>query len=670
MSGSTDRFHAHTTIVMRAFGLLAAVLFASAVSAAPRLDPVVRHDLKHDLSPPLFLMPVKGDADVVTSTHEPLPLPKALAASPIGRIVRDREVVQSAEAAIPMPPPILSFDGIANRNGVGPPDSNGDVGPNHYVQWVNLSYAVWNKQGTLLYGPVNGNTIWGGFGGLCQTRNNGDPIVLYDPIADRWLLSQLAFIDNSEYHQCIAISQSADPTGAWYRYDFLYSNTMLNDYPKFGVWPDGYYLAVNQSVGTSPRVFAGEGVMAFERDKMLQGLPAQTVYFNLFGVNPNFGGALPSDLDGPVLPPPGAPNVYVEMDDDGFGWTPIDRLSLWNFHVDWAIPANSTFGVSGNPDQVIDVGAAGYPFDTNMCGYSGFCIPQPGTAQKIDAFSDRLMYRVVYRNWPDHESLTLNHTVDVDGTDHAGVRWYELRRAGGPWVIAQAGTHAPDAVHRWMASAAMDGSGDFAIGYSVSSPALSPTIRYAGRAPGDPAGILSRAEATLVPGTGAQLALTRWGDYSMLSVDPVDDCTFWYTQEYYAAFTGIGWVTRVGSFRFPECVSCVLVGNPVLTLQATESGLALNWTAAQNATNYDVVTGSLSTLRATSGDFTSATTACAANDVPGMAALSVEVDPAPDDGRYYLVRATGIGCRGTYDDGSVSQQGGRDFEIAAAAACP
>ena len=280
------------------------------------------------------------------------------------------------------------------------------------------------------------------------------------------------------------------------------------------------------------------------------------------------------------------------------------------------------------------------------------------------------MYRVVYRNWPDHESLTLNHTVDVDGTDHAGVRWYELRRAAGPWAIAQAGTHAPDAAHRWMASAAMDGSGDFAIGYSVSSPTSSPTIRYAGRASGDPAGILSHTETTLVPGTGAQLALSRWGDYSMLSVDPVDDCTFWYTQEYYAAFTGSGWATRVGSFRFPECVSCVLVGSPVLTLQVTGSGLALNWTAAQNATNYDVVTGSLSTLRATSGNFTTATTACAANDVPGMTAISVEVDPAPDDGRYYLVRATGIGCRGTYDDGSASQQGGRDAGIAAAAACP
>jgi len=614
------------------------------------------------------------DSDVISSTHEPAPLPKARGANsswPAGPSIESEDEPEEGAGFIAMPPPILSFDGVNNRNGVGPPDANGDVGPNHYVQWVNLSYAVWDKPGTLLYGPVNGNTIWSGFGGMCQTRNNGDSIVLYDPIADRWLLSQLAFIDPSEYHQCIAVSQTPDPTGPWYRYDYLFSNTTLNDYPKFGVWPDGYYLAFNQLVGVNPRVWAGQGVMAFERDKMLQGLPAQSVYFNLFGVNSDFGGALPADLDGPVLPPPGAPDVFVEMDDDGFGWTPIDRLSMWNFHVDWTTPSNSTFGIAGQPNEVIDVGAAGYPFDTNLCGYSSGCIPQPGTTRKIDALSDRLMYRVVYRRWADHESLTLNHTVDADGTDHAGVRWYELRRAGGPWAIQQAGTYAPDFLHRWMASAAMDGSGDFAIGYSVSHETLSPTVRYAGRVASDPPGTLPRTEATLVAGLGAQTNLNRWGDYSMLSVDPVDDCTFWYTQEYYAAASASGWATRVGSFRFPECVACALVGGSSLSVEKQGAGVQLNWTAAAHGTAYDVAVGVLSALRASGGNFAAATTGCAVHAVPGTMASFPGPNPAPDDGAYFLLRPIGTGCRGSYDDGSSTQQGSRDAEIAGApVSCP
>jgi hypothetical protein len=665
-------------MAMRSLGLLPLVLLFSAGFAAPRLEPVVGHDVKHDLSPPLYLTSPKKDADVDSSTHEPLPLPKARGSGVVPSIasMADADVgVLGGPAAVSsvMPPAIVSFDGVNNRNGVAPPDTNGDVGPNHYVQWVNFSYAVWNKQGVLLYGPVNGNTIWGGFGGMCETRNNGDPTVLYDPIADRWLLSQLAFIDPSEYHQCIAVSQTADPTGPWYRYDFLFSTTLLNDYPKFGVWPDGYYLGINQFAGVGPRVWAGQGVMAFERDKMLQGLPAQTIYFNLFGVNANYGGAIPADLDGPVLPPAGAPNVYVEMDDDSFVWTPIDRLSLWKFHVDWTTPSNSTFGVAGNPDEVIDLTAAGLPFDSDMCGYTSSCIPQLGTTVKIDALSDRLMYRVVYRRWPDHESLTLNHTVDADGADHAGVRWYELRRAGGTWAIHQAGTHAPDALHRWMASAAMDGDEDLAIGYSVSHGTLSPTIRYAGRTPGDPPGTLPWTETVLVAGAGAQTGLGRWGDYSMLSVDPVDDCTFWYTQEYYAAVSSRDWVTRVGSFRFPGCIACRLVGGSSLTVEKWAPGVRLTWTMAANATLYDVVAGDLSTLRSTLGDFAAATTICVVNDVSAMTALIVgaDADPVPGDGTYYLVRSIGTGCRGTYDDGSTSQQGGRDAETASAAmACP
>jgi hypothetical protein len=264
--------------------------------------------------------------------------------------------------------------------------------------------------------------------------------------------------------------------------------------------------------------------------------------------------------------------------------------------------------------------------------------------------------------------LTLNHTVDVDGTDHAGIRWYELRRSGGPYALYQSGTYAPDSAHRWMASAAMDGSGDFAIGYCVSHESMNPTIRYAGRVPGDPLGTLPRTEATLFDGTGAQTGVNRWGDYSMLSVDPVDDCTFWYTQESYAGTSDLGWMTRVGSFRFPECVSCAQVPSPALTLAKVGSDTRLDWTVAENPSSFDIVVGDLSLLRSTSGDFSVATTGCEAGQQAAPPWLVTAPDPPPDGGSFFLVRATSLQCRGTYADASGPL---RDAGISAAAgACP
>jgi uncharacterized repeat protein (TIGR01451 family) len=442
-----------------------------------------------------------------------------------------------------MPSPLVNFEGIGNVNGVLPPDTNGDVGPNHYVQIVNLSFAIFNKSGAVLFGPANINTLWSGFGGPCETENDGDPIVLYDHLADRWLLSQFAV--PGPFHQCIAISQTGNPTGAWHRYDFLYSTTKFNDYPKFGVWPDGYYMTANQFDAAG---WAGAGVVAFERTKMLAGLSAQMVKFDLFGVNQNFGGMLPADLDGPP-PPAGSPDYFVEVDDTILGF-PTDSLRIWEFHVDWAIPSNSTFGLSGQPNAVLNTA----PFNANMCNFSRNCIPQPGTAQRLDAISDRLMYRLQYRNFGAHESLVVNHTVDV-GSDHAGIRWYEVRDPGGAPFIRQQGTFAPDASHRWMGSVAMDGNGNMAMGFSVSnSTTVFPSIRYVGRLAGDPLGTMPQGEATLIAGGGSQThSAARWGDYSMMAVDPTDDCTFWYTQEYYSTTSLANWRTRIGAFKFPSC---------------------------------------------------------------------------------------------------------------------
>jgi hypothetical protein len=316
----------------------------------------------------------------------------------------------------------------------------------------------------------------------------------------------------------------------------------MNDYPKFGLWPDGYYMAVNQ-FNEDVLTYGGQGVAVFERDKMLKGQSARMVGFDLWSVNPDFFGMLPSDLDGVRPPPASSPNYFVEMWDNVWGGFP-DSLHIFEFNVNWNNPAASTF----TGPTVLNTAS----FDSNMCSYSGNCIPQPGTSQKVDAISGRLMYRLQYRNFGTHETLVVNHTVDVGG-DHAGIRWYEVRDPGGTPFIRQQGTYAPDEHHRWMGSIAMDGNGNMALGYSASSTTLSPSIGYVGRLAGDPLGTLPQGEAVLILGGGSQTGANRWGDYSTMSVDPTDSCTFWYTQEYYETTSSRGWKTRIGSFTFPLC---------------------------------------------------------------------------------------------------------------------
>jgi len=443
----------------------------------------------------------------------------------------------------------VSFEGLDNVNGYIPPDTQGDIGPGHYVQVVNASFAIWDREGTLLHGPADLNTVWSGFGGPCDTTNDGDPIVLYDHLVDRWLISQFALpsYPNGPFYQCIAISQNGDPTGSWYRYEFLWSSNKMNDYPHFGVWEDGYYMAVNQfAAGTLD--WAGQGVAVFERDEMLSGNPARMIQFDLYGTNPDLGGMIPTDLDGPA-PAAGTPNYFLEMDDAAWGSFPTDQLQVFEFHTDWETPGDSTF------IQVDTLDTA--PFEADMCGSSRNCIPQPGGIA-LDAISDRLLYRLQFRDFGDYQTLVANHTVDVDASDHAGVRWYELRNTGGGWSIYQQSTYAPDADHRWMGSIAMNAKGEIALGYSVSSASVSPSIRFTGRLPGDPLSTMTQGEGEIIAGTGYQYHPDgRWGDYSMMSVDPVDDCTFWYTQEYYAT-TGVfntAWQTRIASFQLTDCAA-------------------------------------------------------------------------------------------------------------------
>jgi uncharacterized repeat protein (TIGR01451 family) len=547
-------------------GVLDATAAYAATSIAP---PIVRDPVLFDVSEPFAdLDPVRPPVGRLIPKHGYIPRPD------IGAQPADPVRQAQAPSGGAMPAPNLTFEGQRDADNfpflVEPPDPVIDVGPNHVVQMVNITLAVYDKQGNLLLGPVNNNTFWQDFGvgegdlatPACATSNVGDPIVQYDGLADRWMISQFAFAGGAAfqpvgpYYECIAVSRTGDPLGRWARYEYKISETLLDDYPHFGVWPDAYYMSINQFDETQLFEYAGPGAVAFERDRMLAGESARMVYFDLSGtLGPRFGGQLPADLDGQALPPAGAPNPFVEADDDVAGFA-TDRLSVFDFHVDWSNPAASTF--SG--PSTIDVAAFDSVFpcgDADGDGAARNCIPEaegPG----LDAISDRIMYRLAYRSFGGYEVMVANHTVDVnDPEGHAGIRWYELRRsAGAAWGIHQQGTFAPDARHRWMGSIAMDKAGNIAVGYSLSSAAMHPAIAYAGRLAGDPAGQLGQGEALMFEGTGSQQADAggRWGDYTSLHLDPVNDCTFWYTNEYYEVTGSFDWHTRIGSFTFPSCL--------------------------------------------------------------------------------------------------------------------
>jgi N-acetylneuraminic acid mutarotase len=569
-------FRAATMAVAAVIALLVGTIAAFTANAAysratgteatspNRLVPEVRQATRADVSPPLSsiapIRPQNGTAGEF----------------PLGRLNKNGEqaqgfvdsITQRVLGPLAMPSPIANFDGMFNYWGGYPPDTSGDVGPNHFVQIVNVGFQVFSKTGTSLYGPANNNTLFTGFGGVCETTNRGDPIALYDSMADRFVVSWFAFTNgNGPTWQCVAVTASPDPTGAWYRYQFAVGNT-FEDYPHMGVWPDAYYMTTNTFGGPT----AG-GNYAFERDRMLQGDPtARVVIFRTAD-----SGILPSDLDGPP-PPAGSPNYFME-------WYNTTSLREFKFHVDWTNPANSTF-----------TGPFTIPVTAFNSGVPG--ITQPGTSATLDTLSDRLMYRLAYRNMGSYESLVVNHTVNASGV--AGIRWYEIRNPNGtPPTLFQEGTYAPgDGVHRWMGSIAMDHQGNIAVGFSASNSSVYPSIRYAGRLVTDPAGQLSQGEATLIAGTGSQTGpVGRWGDYAQINVDPTDDCTFWFTTEYIQVTGERSWRTRIGSFKFPGCTAQPLPPAPTATgtpptatpVVPTATACANSVVATGSITNTDLV---------------------------------------------------------------------------------
>lgn len=422
--------------------------------------------------------------------------------------------------------PTQNFAGVGRITNLTPPDTDGDVGPNHYFQMVNVSFAIWDKEGNLLYGPVDNSTLWNGFIGPWTGTNDGDPIVIYDEIEDRWIATQFAVnTNNGTYWELIAVSETPDPLGAYYRYAFQYN--IFNDYPKFSNWPDGYYATYNMFNGG----YAGSTIVAFEKDSMLIGSPnARAVEFGPF---PNQYGTNTSDFDGTLLPPSGSPNWVVNLNKYGAPQT----LEVFKFEVDWNDPSNSSYTLWD--DLTVT------PFDFFNPSVRPQ-LPQPNTSQKLDPLSKYSMYPLHYRNFGTHESMTINHTVKLG--ERAGVRWYELRKDDGQtqWYIYQEGTYAPeDGLSRWMASLAMNAVGDIALGFSVTSDTVYPSIRYTGRSSSTPLGEMDVEEITIIGGSGSQSSSARWGDYSYMSVDPVDDTTFWFTQEYIQS----GWATRICSFN-------------------------------------------------------------------------------------------------------------------------
>lgn len=531
---------------------------------------LVSQAVRFDVSPPLRELVQQAQSEALASpaiaatgrTHPlyRLPVPQTPA------LRHDRALQGTAN--IPLRAKVVAqFQGVGLRLGLytpasTPPDTTGAAGATQFVEWVNTDFAVFDKAtGAVLMGPAPGDSLWKGFGGDCETRNDGDPIVEYDKAAGRWVLSQ--FTTAPPFFECVALSRTSDATGTYNRYAFDMGGK-FGDYPHVGVWPDGYYFSFNMfEAGGLPDgkagPFIGGRTCVFDRTAMLAGMPATQECFD----SPSTGGMVPSDWDGTAPPPVGSPNYFVQFGFDQSSGRAL--LNLYKLHADFADPAQASFSQpvavpvaffvpacqETEPQPIASSGP-----DTNGEG----CIPQRGTKQKLDELSDRMMYRAAYRNFGDHESLVATHTVArvVRGTDRirirgAAIRWYELRGLSTSPTIFQQGTYGPNQDWRWMPSIGMDGAGDIAVGYSLSSRDLHPGIAVTGRIPGDPAGQMEQ-EGLIKRGRGSQLGENRWGDYSAMSIDPADDCTFWYATEYMSKTAPEdNWSTWIAAFKFRRC---------------------------------------------------------------------------------------------------------------------
>ena len=506
------------------------------------------------------------------------------------------------------------FDGVTAPAGRAVPDTNGAVGATQYFQWVNTDFEIFNKtSGASILGPADARTLWAGLS-PCDTTDDDDVVVDYDKMANVWVLEQHVTPSTGPNYQCIAVSTTSDATGTYNRYVFpLPSN--FPDYPKISVWPDAYYLTINEQ---DPSTFAALGayVCALDRTNMLLGNPATAQCFQL---SPSYNSLLPADLDGSILPPAGAPNYMMNLGNNS--------LNLWKFHVDWQNPANTT--VTGPTNLPV----AAF---TNTCATSSTCAPQLSTTQLVDGLGGRLMFRLAYRHFTDgHESIVATHSVSTP----SAVRWYEFRIPGGVPVVFQQGTFAPDSNYRWMGSIAMDQVGDIAVGYSVSSASMYPAIRYTVRLQSDPLNTME-AENSIIEGSGAQVGSDRWGDYSAMSIDPIDDCTFWYTNEYLQSNGDYNWHTHIAAFALPSCTSSVPVTAAPNGLIFPAQAIGVS-SPPQNVTltNQQSVPLHIASL-ATSGDYSESDNCVSGSPIPagGTCTISVTFKPTATGSRIGQVK--------------------------------
>ena len=516
---------------------------------------------------------------------------------PISGFARFQSLAEAVLAQVPaMPGPVLTFDGMnAAQSGCNclPSDSDGDVGPNNYVNVVNTSIKIFDKSGNPLNG-ANGTTFNSffhdlGAGNPCGNNQNGgnppthgDPFVFYDQIANRWVVTDIAFPSfpgTGPFYECIGVSKTGDPvSGGWWLYalqvDPAFPNRM-GDYPKFALWRDAYYLTMNEFTDDNPLSFKGVRIYALDRSSMINGGPTHAIGFTIDAATLGDAFSLvPASFRTGDQPPAGRDEFLLAIDSPANGGVTLNQVKGWKFHVDFANQANSTLGVGPNhvPDAQITVNG----FVDAFTNTTTLLVPQSGTPQHLDTVGDKIMTPVVYQNRNGTESLWASHTVctGANCTGPTAVRWYQFNVTGGNFpatpVQQQSWTNGNDGLWRWMPSIAVDQNGNTAIGYSTSSPSIFPSIRYAGRLAIDALNNLAQGEAIMTNGGGAQLISSppappgsagRWGDYSMTTVDPVDGTTFWHVNEYYPTTSNASWATRIGKFNFQGATLTPTLGN-------------------------------------------------------------------------------------------------------------
>jgi hypothetical protein len=554
---------------VRAVGALALIGTVAPAALAQELTPTVTYPMTSAVTKPLWSMPQSSGAPSGAPEERPLGrLPQRHTASSQARPA-DQALQTGAGAHLPVQNQ-TNFGGIV-QDGYIPPDPNMAVGPTDIVQVVNSAIAVFDKNGNMRSGYPKGlSSLWSALGGACGRNNAGDPVVQYDRFADRWLITQLGSV-RSPYSECFAVSNTGDPEGGYSVYSYSFG-TSLNDYPKFGVWPtakNSAYLGT-YNMFANGSTFSGAKLCSYDREAMLSGAAAPVqVCFDISGD----GGFLPSDVDGPTIPLDGTPGYFLT-------WETTSRLRLYKLSPDFTTPSNSTLSTFTD----ISVNSFSPACTTTTCAI----VPQPGTSRQLDTLGDRLMNRLPYRIFGDHASMVANHSVYSGQGSGVGVRWYELRTNGsGGFSVYQQSTFAPDANYRWMGSIAMDGAGNMALGYSRSASTTGagfngyPSIYVAGRQSTDALNTMG-AETVLQSGGGSQTGYTRWGDYTSLQIDPSDDCTFWYTNEYYPQTASYNWYTFIGSYKFSSCGSSASTGD--FSVSETPSSIGVSAAATGSGT--------------------------------------------------------------------------------------